>query len=137
MSLAEHGQKSAKLADQPLVQHPENSLQPTGHRWDHSSSWAVAQTMPVDSHSLEAVQLPSIQPIALQLSVHSIQLDADLGHSCAQIGAKTEFESSSGCALPCASIHAEVPFPLQSYRSLGNMPCQLNSVVSEVDLPWL
>ena len=111
--------------------------QPMDHHPGHSSSWAVAQTMLVDSHSLEAVQQPSIPAIALQLSVHSIQLDAGQGHSCALIGAKTESVSSSGCALPCASILATIPFPLQAYRSQGSIPCQLNSAVVEVGLPWL
>ena len=47
----------------------------------------------VDSHSLEAVQLPSILAIVLRPSVHSIQPDAGQGHAYALIGAKTESES--------------------------------------------
>ena len=123
MCLAEHCQRYAKQADQPLVQ--LFPLQPMGHRQGHSSSWAVAQTMQADSHSLEAVQLPSILAIVLLPSVHSIQPDAGQGHAYVLIGAKTESVSSSGCA----SIHAKAPFPLQSYRSQDSIPCQLNSVV--------
>ena len=135
---AEHCQRYAKQADQPLVQQFQ---QPTDHHPDHSSFWAVAQSMQLDSvqvgsHSLEAVQQPSLLAIALQLFAHSIQPVVGQGHSCALIGAKTEFVSSSGCALPCASILGAIPY--QSYRSQGSIPSQLNSVVSvKVDWPWL
>ena len=109
----------------------------TGHRQGHSSSWVVAQTMQAGSHSLEAVHFPSILAIVLRPSVHSIQPDAGQEHAYVLIGAKTESVSSSGCALPSASIPSKAPFPLQSYRSQGSIPCQLNSAVVEVDWPWL
>ena len=134
MCLAGHSQRSAKQAGQPSVQ---LELRPTGHRQGHSSSWVVAQTMQAGSHSLEAVHFPSILAIVLRPSVHSIQPDAGQEHAYVLIGAKTESVSSSGCALPCASIPAKAPFPLQSYRSQGSIPCQLNSAVVEVDWPWL
>ena len=64
--------KKCKTGGSALVLHLVDSLQPTGHCWGHNSSQAVAETMPVDSHTLKAVQLPSSQAIVRRLSVHSI-----------------------------------------------------------------